>query len=361
MQILDEYVFYASPDFWAGNPFLLRLSSGRLILGFRRKEGGKLIADWDSDLRPMYVLGDSPEDLVRGEPRFLVDRPGPITPAFFELPNGSLLAWHNEWKSFRYGSPEGQAALKDPKNAPFVKFRGEDPRSLGLDDGAPDNVFGVLQPIPVLSSDDAGETWRDWGTIYGDPEHRTGCGFRGNMIQLDAATVGIALNDGQFMVSTDEGRTWSARGRIGPTSGETSVYRKPDGGLAAFIRSNATRSLHATCSNDDGRTWDATQDTGIQGCNPFFVLPHSSGKTLLFWGRRDAPRGVKAKVLRPDLSDLLDAPEHWVDEYREPTSSGGYPAAAELGDGTCLVAYYARSKPYGPSEIHGRLVAVPDH
>lgn len=360
MKILNEYVFYASPDFWAGNPFLLRHSSGRLVLGFRRKLGSKLTADWDSNLRPMFILGDTPEDLVRGEPRCLANRPGPITPAFFELPGGALLGWHNEWKSYRWGSPEGHAALQDPENASSVKFRGPDPRSLGLDSGGQDDVFGIPQPIRVLRSDDVGETWREWGVIYGDPEKRTGCGFRGNMLQLDAGTVAIALNGGQFMASVDEGRTWGVRGRIGPTTGETSLCRKPGGELAAFIRGQETRTLHVSFSRDEGRNWSQTQDTGIRGPNPCFVLPHSSGRVLLFWGRRDEPRGIKAKVLRPDLSDLLDAPEFWVDEYRDPTSAGGYPAAAEVAGGDCLVAYYARTRPYGPYEIHGRRIAITD-
>jgi len=360
IRVTSSFVFFAAPDQWAGNPFLLRHSSGKLILGFRLNPlAPGLDRDWDNRLRPVFATGRTPEELAAAKPRFLADRPGPITPAFFELPGGALLAWHNEWAEFKHGTPEGSRALADPANAPYLNFHGKDPRLLGLDAPGVRDTFGVLQPIKVYRSDDIGLTWRPWGAIYGDNERKAGgCGFRGNMIGLAAQTVALALNDGRLVVSSDEGRSWQDRGRIGPAHNETFLYRKPGGELAAFVRGGETRTLHISTSADEGKTWSPTRDTGIQGANPFFALPHSSGNTLLLWGRRDAPRGVKAKVLRPDLSDLIEAPELWVDQYAEPTSSGGYPAAAELDDGSCLVVYYARSKPFGPCEIHGRRVVL---
>jgi|GEM_PF-5422809 len=362
MKVLDEYVFFANDHQWAGNPYILRHSTKKLILGFRLAAISKLGQDWDSRFRPVYITGNTPEELAERRPRCLVDRPGPISVAFFELPDGSLLSWHNEWKEYWHNTLEGEQARNDLANLPFIKIHGPDPRQAGLDAEGVNPSFGVLQPIRVYHSDDVGETWREWGAIYADNDRkRGGCGFRGNMLQLDASTIAIALNDGRMVVSTDEGRNWRDRGRFGPVHNETSLYRKPDGELVAFIRSSIrdTPTLHLSRSSDEGHTWSVTENTDIEGWNPFHVQIHSSGRVLLIWGRRHNPRGIMAKILNPDLSDLLSAPEIWIDEYREPTSSGGYPCSVELDDGSCLVAYFACRKPYGIYEIHGRRIVLP--
>lgn len=156
--------------------------------------------------------------------------------------------------------------------------------------------------------------------------------------------------------STDGGKTWTALGTVPLCDGTHSTnYHEPhvveldSGRLLGMIRfqygdgdtpstEQLTFSLFQTESDDGGATWTPAKPTGVRGSPPH-LLRHSSGAIVCVYGYRDAPYGQRAMISRDGgatwQTDLIlrdDGPDWDL----------GYPASAEMPDGSLFTIYYQK-------------------
>lgn len=398
MRFIQQYVVYGNETDHARCPYLTRLSDRRLIIGMNILHNDtKLSYDWDRRQKPHYIIGNGVEDLVRRQPTLLSDKQG-LPPMFFECRDGSILAAYNSWREYELGSQEADAALRDDRLKPFLRARymhkterqavtdkriETDQQREELLGWTPEagsrDALGLLQPITILRSTDGGWSWSPWSAVYHDNERRVGgAGFRGNMLQFDDGEIlfmnsafanGDDGNDARLMHSTDGGRNWNIKSTLriadhpGDRITESHIYAHPDGRISVISRTTVSSNLAIAHSDDKGRTWtQGPRLTNVWGY-PAHVLPHSSGKAILTYYRRGVdPKGLCAKVLEPDLSDMESAEEHMLHlQVGEGIGNGGYPSAIEDDDGTVLVAYFDRLRPYGPTNILIRRFEMQPH
>lgn len=384
MRLIEQHLIYGNETDHPRCPFLTRLRDGRLIIGMNILHNDtRLGFDWDRRQKPHYILGDNVHDLVRRQPTLLSDRHG-LPPMFFECNDGSILAAYNSWQEYELGSDEANALLKDDALQPYLKAKylvrrrkeGADAAAarqelLGWMPEAGDrDALGLLQPITLLRSTDGGLSWEAWGKVYADNDKQWGgAAFRGNMLQLESGEIlfmntGMASEvsgcgaPGRFMHSIDGGRTWAVKSLLSIEDhpeervSESHIYRHPSGRISVISRTSQSYNLAIAHSDDNGATWGGPRLTGVWGYPPH-VLLHSSGKAVLTYYRRGRdPKGLHAKVLESDLSDIETAEEHALHHQEgKGIGNGGYPSAVEADDGTVLVAYYDRLEPYGPTNI----------
>ncbi len=94
--------------------------------------------------------------------------------------------------------------------------------------------------------------------------------------------------------------------------------------------------------------WSDMTPTGIAGSPPH-LLKHSSGKLILSYGRREYPCGERA-VVSSDGGLTWEA-EYILDENRPENGDLGYPATAELPDGSLYTVYYQKYRSDGKCSI----------
>ena len=130
---------------------------------------------------------------------------------------------------------------------------------------------------------------------------------------------------------------------------EPSCIELPDGALLCHFRDDNAFTVFQTRSTDGGRTWSAPKQLlADRGGSPPHLYLHSSGVLVSVYGYRNAPYGVRV-MLSADLG------ETWKTDLvlwdAGVSSDLGYPATAELPDGTLLTVFYAKDEPDGPAVI----------
>jgi len=334
LAILEHLELYRDPQRFCGNPNLTRLADGALLLGFRWADG-RLRGDWDPSLRPVQMMAESVEGLAHAQPRVIHDADSTLTPYAKQLADGRLLCAVNRWRVA--SGPE------------LARYPGLERREEGT------GVAALPAPILILRSTDRARTWEALAEIALPDEFGPGCGFRGNMVELDDGSVLFAIwgrrrppalaATSVLMRSSDRGATWRKLSTIAddPTGevgfNETFLYRTLRGDLVAFLRtSGAEGHLFTARSADGGLTWSPPTDELIYGF-PHDVLRLSTGELLLSYGCRQAPYGTRARLIDPDCGNIASAPEVVIrgDGFNGAT---GYPAAVEIDSGLVLVAYY---------------------
>ncbi|MCQ2433179.1 MAG: glycoside hydrolase, partial [Clostridia bacterium] len=151
-------------------------------------------------------------------------------------------------------------------------------------------------------------------------------------------------------VSKDHGYTWERRGLCKKPDAlswdhfhEPHVIELADGSLLGMIRGQGEGvphgfSIYMTRSTDGGAHWSLWRCLGISGSPPH-LLRHSSGAIICTFGRREVPFGEFAIVSH-------DNGETWEEEYcidgRAKDGDLGYPASAELPDGSIVTVYYQK-------------------
>ena len=130
---------------------------------------------------------------------------------------------------------------------------------------------------------------------------------------------------------------------------EPSCIELPDGTLLCHFRDDNAFTVFQTRSTDGGRTWSAPKQLlADRGGSPPHLYLHSSGVLISVYGYRNAPYGVRV-MLSADLG------ETWKTDLviwdAGVSSDLGYPATAELPDGTLLTVFYAKDVPEGPAVI----------
>ncbi len=256
-----------------------------------------------------------------------------------ELPNGDLVvAWFTSLaycQSIRdraklpSGSAKEQWFLHDEKIPQAVK----------------DEWLGAY----TMRSSDGGRTWLKPVRTAGSTPH-------GPILLKDGRLlyVGRYFKGEQTVISVeesrDQGASWQMLSEIHPSPEEQApqMFHEPhavetgDGRIVAQVRYHGPGGcLRQSESADGGKTWTVMRPTRLAGLPPH-LLRLSSGKILTVYGRRSGACGEYAC-----LSD--DGGRTW-DVANEIKLAGhfdgdlGYPASAELPDGSILTVYYQAEK-----------------
>ena len=148
--------------------------------------------------------------------------------------------------------------------------------------------------------------------------------------------------------SFDDGKTWEKLSKL-PLNSVTKEYQKlcephvvelPSGELIAAIRAENSEalerfSLYFASSKDGGKSWSEPWAFDRIGSPPHLLL-RKDGSVVVTYGRRRAPFGNRASI-------SYDGCRTFGEEFiLSETHCGdlGYPATAELADGTLVTVYY---------------------
>lgn len=154
-------------------------------------------------------------------------------------------------------------------------------------------------------------------------------------------------------ISEDDGATWKTLAKIPLPEGthnnnffEPHAVELPDGRIIGHIRyqhcegykNHEPFTIFQTESADGGNTWTEAVNLGCCGSPPH-LLRHSSGALVCVYGRRKEPFGESAMISR-------DGGRTWDMDYilhtDAPSGDLGYPASAELSDGSIFTVYYQK-------------------
>ena len=208
-------------------------------------------------------------------------------------------------------------------------------------------------------SEDGGATWQQ-------PVRTTGSAPHGPIQLRDGRLLylGSGFVEGERIMgaeeSTDDGRSWQLIGSAPlPDSmthglGEPHLVEADSGRIIGMFRSGATddvgRYLCQSESGDGGHTWTEVHQTSILGYPPH-LINLADGTILVVYGRRVPPFGEWACVSRDegaswevDKEVLLAASDN--DDL-------GYPASAQLEDGSILTIYYQGDQAGEPTCLMG--------
>ena len=120
---------------------------------------------------------------------------------------------------------------------------------------------------------------------------------------------------------------------------EPHAVELPDGTLLCHIRDDNHFTIYQTRSADGGRTWsEPVQLLADRGGSPPHLFLHSSGVLICSYGYRNEPYGVRLML-------STDGGQTWKKDLAlwetDVSFDLGYPATAELRDGTLLTVFYA--------------------
>lgn len=155
--------------------------------------------------------------------------------------------------------------------------------------------------------------------------------------------------------SFDDGESWEQLSKLPMAKGlvpgedngklcEPHLVETLDGEIIVAIRAHDDPdyhhfSIYFTSSKDGGKTWSELWGLGKTGSPPHLLL-RRDGSILVTYGRRAAPFGIRAVVSYDGCRTFSE--EFILSEARN--GDLGYPATAELADGSLVTVYY---QPYG--------------
>ena len=204
-------------------------------------------------------------------------------------------------------------------------------------------------------STDSGVTWEEPVRSIGSTPHGPIVNDDGKLLFLGSGTFdgsqGLTVEE-----STDQGRSWQVIGRVpqpeGIGLGEPYMAEAKSGKLIGMFRygtSNLQKKfMYQAESHDGGCTWTVPVKTTILGY-PAHMIRLPDDRILLVYGVRVAPFGERARVTE-------DEGETWSDEIVLCTDTSpdlGYPASAQLSDGSIMTVYYEIDNPGEPTCLKG--------
>lgn len=216
-------------------------------------------------------------------------------------------------------------------------------------------------------STDGGKTWEPPVPMRGSSPHggvqlRDGRVFavgrrhnaEGNMFAKDPENVG-RVHELVAETSADGGRSWTVLSRIEfqdpfkvTEAHEPHVAELSDGTLVAQFRYHGGKGCTLQCeSHDGGKTWGKVHETGILGY-PSHLLLLQDGRLLSTFSNRSKAPWVECAVLSTDGGKTWDVANTIVLSEQEGGRPWdmGYPATAQLRDGTLVTVYYQVEKPH---------------
>jgi hypothetical protein len=335
-RIASTFVICAEPGRYLGWPTIVRRSNGELVVAFS--------GDRDEHVCPFgktQLVSSSDDGRIWSAPRTVTDTPLDDRDAgIIELPSGGLLmSW---FTSIAFAEREDQlrAAYGD------ATVDGWAERKAALTPAVVGHWLGNW----TRRSFDGGVTWDDPVPTLGSAPHGPIVLRDGRLLYVGQARVG---SDGRRDVplvveeSRDEGASWQqiaslelpAWASLGHCS-EPHVVEADSGKLVALVRyeppAEDARWMLQAESFDGGLTWTCCRSSGVWGWPPH-LLRLQNGWLLLSCGHRRPPYGERARISR-DEGQTWDEPE--IELCPAPNHDLGYPATAQLADGTLLTVFY---------------------
>lgn len=209
----------------------------------------------------------------------------------------------------------------------------------------------------VMLSDDYGVTWSDRINVPVTAPHGPNVMKDGTIVYLGRADFTDDKNDRSKIVcyaSCDGGHTWEKRGTVPSCDGlhtdfvhEPHIVELPNGRLLGAMRVHCrpapmepANTVYTSFSDDGGFTWSEPHCIGVNGLPPHLMV-HSSGAVICSYANRGngTPNGGREE--RAAVS--YDNGETWSEDYvlySDALGDMGYPATAELPDGSLITVYY---------------------
>ena len=354
-EILWTKVLCKEPGRYIGWPTVCARKNGELVAVFSgdRDEHvcpfGKVqmvrSADQGATWTPAATIGNTPLD----------DRDSGVV----ELPGGDLVvSW---FTSLAYtGSIRDRAKLK-PGSPQFYWWLHDEK----IPAAAKKDAFGYF----TMRSSDGGKTWEAPARTPGTAPHGPIVLKDGRLLYVGmtyAGHFGIhsgATNEISVAESRDAGRSWQRLGAISLPAGEkVTLFHEPhaaeaaDGRIVAQIRYHGKGGcLWQSESADGGKTWAEAHQTQLAGLPPHLIRLRD-GKLVTVYGRRSGAFGEYACVSDDqgrtwDVANEIRLAGHFDGDL-------GYPASAQLADGSILTVYYQAEKKGEKTCLMGTLWRV---
>jgi sialidase-1 len=356
---VQDIVVYEDAKFYSSFPSIVRRPDGELLVAFRRAPERRLFGEsgiTHTDPNSQLVLVRSRDDgkSWARDPELLYAHPfaGSQDPCMAQLRDGKILCTSYAWSLLNTGAV---AKLRKPvsRHGNFVFMGGFILRS---GDG------GHSWEKPIVPPACRGEVNRD---IYGEvvPAYNRGAMCEGRDGRLFWVVAAINTNAPgrtgvHLLISRDQGTTWEYSCLVAEDSNltfnETSIYETPKGDLVAFVRKERSDGHTIVARSTDGGKSFTWRDAGFVGY-PHHALRLPDERVLLTYGYRQAPFGLRARVLDPECTNAATAPEMIL---RDDGGTGdlGYPWATMVSDDRVLVVYYF-NKADGTRHIAGTVLA----
>lgn len=355
-----DVVIYRDSMFYASFPSVIKQPNGELLLAFRRAPNRKIFGEKNySHVDPnsylVQVRSRDGENWTK-EPELIYAHPfgGSQDPCLLQLRDGTLLCTSYGWAFVR---PEGKSHLKQPV----------------FEAGGSVFLGGY-----VLRSEDGGASWQGPYypphiapeinfNAYGEPlpAYNRGAlyeGKDGRIFWVVAASDSSSpkKTSNHLLVSEDKGLSWEYSCPVAEDEtasfNEASVYETPKGDLVAFLRTaNLNDQAVIARSTDGGESFQQWEKMGFQG-HPLNVLRLPDDRVLLTYGYRHKPYGIRARILNPECTDFLTAPEIILREDGGSVDLG-YTWPVLLDSKHVLVAYYF-NKDEGVRHIAGTILQI---
>lgn len=337
-------------DSYHGWSTVARLESGELMLvcsGDRKFH----VCPWGK----VQLFRSSDDGKTWSEPEILVN--GPIDDrdaGIMQTSKGTIivswftsLAWLRRIHVYEMGviplsqTPEAMAAFRDARTTMIES--GCDPRE----------ELGVF----VIRSTDGGKTWSERIKAQVSSPHgpceladgrlmHVGPRIDESFVSFEkgAAFSGMPVS---AAVSDDDGQSWQVISEIEMNPDlpgsvhEPHVVQAADGTIIVHLRHHGADRKRDTLqceSTDGGKTWSTPRKLNVGGFPPH-LLRLRDGRLVMSFGFRDGPYGNRA-VVSSDNGKTWSQP--MIISNDGASGDLGYPATAELGDGSLLTVWYER-------------------
>ena len=315
---MERYVAIDNVCAW---PNLTRLPSGDIIATIFNQPCHGL---WEGDVE-CWASTDGVSWELRGVPAPHEDGKNRMNVAAGLGPDGALIVIASGWSD---RPPVGQPA-------PHAQAR-------------------CLEPW-VCRSSDGGRTWARSADVEAPPDGSQVFVPFGDIVDISQGKLAVSFYGGEigrrvtssaWCYSCDDGgTTWGRPTTIAAnTLTETTLLSLDPAHLLAAARTTEDQHTRIYRSDDAGQTWDDQGPVTTMNQHPAHLLRIADGRILLVYGiRNTSQHGVGAR-LSDDEGKTWDNPRILVD-LDNPHVDCGYPASAQLDDGTIVTAYYAAATP----------------
>ncbi len=204
----------------------------------------------------------------------------------------------------------------------------------------------------IRVSEDGGFVWSKTVRVPISSPHGPVLLANGTLLYFGKEMYSDEIPKGALAVFTSDGdaKHWKPLAFLDPPDGftlenchEPHLIELQNGRLLGAVRVQGGEkhvfTVYTCYSDDKGKTWSKLAPTGIEGSPPH-LLQHSSGAVLLSVGRRCEPFGERVYVSRDDGESFT---EEYVLRDDGKNFDLGYPATAELPDGSLVTVYYQAS------------------
>ena len=359
----DSMTIFKDSRYYAAFTCAERARNGDILVAFRMAPREATINHFHSQSKAVFVRStdegrtwSAPEMLF---PNYDLAQQDPHITC---LPDGRLLAMAFTWQC--HPKYERHTLVDAYMELPEVK----------------DVIMRCAGVIAAQSCDD-GHTWSFLGKIAlnnADRSYWACAAMHSKVVALDSGAllcpfrVESASGYYTYIVRSDDGgQSWRYVSEVVRDKSpnhhnfydEAFLQRLPSGRLVIELRSYTEGGLmDYAFSDDEGETWTKPTTSAVWGF-PQSSQMLSDGRLLLTYGYRREPWGVRARIVKPDFSDVDSAEEievYSVSKDRaarvESPNDLGYPSAVELSGGRALITYYCYDLNDRTSCIKGTII-----